>query len=265
MGTILLQGAGQGTVSSSSFTPLSLPGLIAWFDASSGVFNDLGVTPATDGQTVEQWNDLSGNGYHVGQTTSGNRPTFQSTGFNGKQTVSFDASGLKFLNTDQISGGTQIVAMGTGATGSVFFVGQFGSTTDGFGRLISYFGNGQIVDNTSSGSAAWIIRFSSNAELSSFRNGSFFADDAVSTDVNMRYGNIYDGANDTNYINNVGGTGVSCSLTWTSPGTISVSSASLVGGSFWSGPVSEIVITNTALSSGERTNLDNYFKAKWGL
>jgi hypothetical protein len=48
-----------------------------WLKADSGVYTDAGSTLATNGQTVEQWNDQSGNGNNVSQATSGNRPTFE--------------------------------------------------------------------------------------------------------------------------------------------------------------------------------------------
>jgi hypothetical protein len=51
------------------WTPSDLgSSLVAWFDASVTT----SVTTATGG--VSQWNDLSGNGYHATQGTSGNRP-----------------------------------------------------------------------------------------------------------------------------------------------------------------------------------------------
>jgi hypothetical protein len=41
--------------------------------------------------------------------------------------------------------------------------------------------------------------------------------------------------------------------------------ASVSSADYFDGYISEVVITNTALSSGDRLSLDNYFKAKWGL
>jgi len=53
-----------------------------WYDASDAttVFTDAGVTPATNGQTVRQWNNKNGLlGRNLSQATAGNRPTY-STG-----------------------------------------------------------------------------------------------------------------------------------------------------------------------------------------
>jgi hypothetical protein len=74
----------------SSFSPAKLPGLAAWYDASDSatVLTSIGPdVPATSGQTVRRWLDLSGNNRHLDQDTLANQPTFTnvSTGltFNG--------------------------------------------------------------------------------------------------------------------------------------------------------------------------------------
>jgi hypothetical protein len=44
--------------------------------ANVAVYNDTGVTIATNGQTVQQWNDQSGNGNNFAQATAIYRPVF---------------------------------------------------------------------------------------------------------------------------------------------------------------------------------------------
>lgn len=252
----------------SAWTPASLgAALIAWYKADSGVYVDAGVTLATNSQTVQQWNDQSGNGYHLKQATGGNRPTFLTAGFNSKQSVTFTVAGSTWMATT-----ANTVAMGTGLVGSLFGVGRI--TTSGItnSRTCSYIENGQTADTFSNHSAAWLMATQGNSNIQSYRGG-FFASDGSGgapffpPSTNFRFGNIYDNTNDTNYVNNVAGTPVAASgLTWTSPGTIIVSADTTSGPSaFWDGPLSEIVMTNSALSSTDRLNLDNYFKAKWGL
>lgn len=63
-----LSAALHGATIGRRWTPLELSGLVAWYDASVTT----SVTTATGG--VSQWDDLSGNGNHATQTTSGNRP-----------------------------------------------------------------------------------------------------------------------------------------------------------------------------------------------
>jgi hypothetical protein len=60
---------------------LPVSGSALWLDASqqNTLFTDAGTTPVTtSGQSIYQWNDLSGNSRHAIQATSGNRPTWLS-------------------------------------------------------------------------------------------------------------------------------------------------------------------------------------------
>lgn len=245
-----------------AWTPILLPGLVAWYKATDGVYVDAGVTLATNGQTVQQWNDQSVNNNHLKQATGANRPTYQSSGFNSSfPTLNFTVAGSTWMTTTANS-----VVMGTGLVGSAFGVGQVRSLAPPNARALSYIENGQTDDTFSSHSAAWILTTSGNSVLDSYRAAFFAADTNFPPATNFRFGNIYDNTNNTNYINNVAGTPVAAtSLTWTSPGTITVGAQTVVPTSFWDGPISELIVTNSALSSGDRLSLDTYFKTKWGL
>jgi len=72
---------GCGSSGGGGFSPLSLSPLI-WLDATQ-----LGLS---DGASVAQFTDLSGNGNHFVQATTANKPTFRSSGINGKPAVEGD-------------------------------------------------------------------------------------------------------------------------------------------------------------------------------
>jgi len=67
---------------------------ILWLKADAGVYSDAGITPATNGQPVQQWNDQSGNNYHLSQLTAGVKPTLASTSVNGKPALLFDGDDM---------------------------------------------------------------------------------------------------------------------------------------------------------------------------
>jgi len=257
---VMTTGAG---VNKAAWTPASLgAGLVAWYDATSGVYVDAGVTLATNGQTARQWNDRSGHGYNLLQATSGNRPTYQTGGFNSRQTVLFATATSKFMLT-----AANTVAMGTGNVGSAFGVGRAAGGGGNNGRIVSYYANAQTNDTTNSQSAAWIMVTQSSGAMSSYRAG-FFANDAAffSNTTDYRFGNVYDNTNNTNYLNNSAGTPVAAvGVAWNTPGTLALSTDNTGGGSFWDGPISEIIVTNTALDAFQRSFLDSYFRTKWGL
>lgn len=81
-------------VKSGSESPLSsevsgaiISGLQLWLKAGTGAYHDAGSTLATNGQTVQQWNDQSGNGRNASQGTPGNRPTYQTGVYNGLSAI----------------------------------------------------------------------------------------------------------------------------------------------------------------------------------
>lgn len=72
--------------SAAAFTPADLftggyGGI--WLDFSDATkgFSDAGVTQITNGGTVQQWNDSSGNGNTMSQATAGSRPSWTNTGY----------------------------------------------------------------------------------------------------------------------------------------------------------------------------------------
>ncbi|MES1222018.1 MAG: T9SS type A sorting domain-containing protein [Bacteroidota bacterium] len=65
---------------------------VFWLKADANVYTNAGTTLATSGQTVQQWNDKSGNGKDFTQTTSTLKPKFTSSSMNGFPAVTFDGS-----------------------------------------------------------------------------------------------------------------------------------------------------------------------------
>lgn len=74
------------------WTPAALgASLKAWWVAG------LGVT--LDGGAVASWDDQSGNGNHLSQTTAGNRPTVSATPINGRTALQFSRASQQYLTT----------------------------------------------------------------------------------------------------------------------------------------------------------------------
>ncbi len=77
-------------------------GLAHWIKADSQVYNDAGNTPATAGQTVQQWNDQSGRELHVTPNSAGQTPVYltgtAATNFN----PALDFTNDYLINTNRI-------------------------------------------------------------------------------------------------------------------------------------------------------------------
>lgn len=78
MGYLTLLGTGGVPVAS----PVPMSNLKAWYKADAGV--------TLNGSTVSQWNDQSGNGNHLYQSTAANQPTFISDEGDGLPGIRFD-------------------------------------------------------------------------------------------------------------------------------------------------------------------------------
>jgi hypothetical protein len=64
-----------------------------WLDADDAttVFSDAGTTPAVNTDTLQQWNDKSGNSLTAVQATAGARPLYETSQQNGKPGITFAA------------------------------------------------------------------------------------------------------------------------------------------------------------------------------
>lgn len=65
----------------------------AWYKADAGAFTDLGSTAvAADSDPVRQWNDQSGNGYHLTNAGGAVRPLYRTSRQNSRPAIVFDGT-----------------------------------------------------------------------------------------------------------------------------------------------------------------------------
>eukprot|EP00962_Isochrysis_galbana_P043172 scaffold16362_cov165-Isochrysis_galbana.AAC.1 len=79
------------------WTPAQINTLV-WYDA-----DDSSTIVVDSLSRVSQWNDKSGNGYNVSQSTSARQPSYVTNGVGGKASLSFNESGLQFNFADTIA------------------------------------------------------------------------------------------------------------------------------------------------------------------
>jgi hypothetical protein len=83
-----------------TFSLLGIPNLAGWYDGKDPLGNGL---PPANGTSISSWNDKSGYNNHATQVTSGNQPTYNSSGylsFNGTTNfLNFNNPGLAVSNT----------------------------------------------------------------------------------------------------------------------------------------------------------------------
>jgi hypothetical protein len=248
----------------SSWSPVDLgAALRLWLKA------DVGIT--LNGSDVAAWADQSGNGFNLVQATAAQQPAYNATGFNGRPTVDFVESDTNNLQS------AHNVAFSLGTASSWFIVGQMHPETGIYGRLIVYVEATQADTGSSSDydyftNVAAILRDNTNNSISGYFSAVQKGIKALSPATNARFGSVWDGTNHTPYVNNAAGTSVAAATLLGASGNIRVGASlgyslgiQTAAGAAWDGVISEIVVTNTALSEPDLLLLDDYFKAKWGL
>lgn len=234
-------------------------GMALWWRADAGVYHDLGTTLATDGQTVAQWNDQSGNGRNATVPSSVNTapgaggifttvaPVYRAAIVNGLPAVQFTSA----ADPTAMSNATSF----DGAAWTVFAVAALGATK---GRMVSAAGNN------------WLVEWWSGARQQAFYNGSVKLDGTPAADTTWRCATgRSDGStgalweNGTLIASNSGGhagpngplLGMAGSGGGAAPGQ-SESSDGYVG---------ELIIYASALSDSDRAATEAYLSAKWAL
>lgn len=151
------------------FSPLDIPGLALWLDASDSttLFQDsAGTTPATaDNDVVGRMSDKSGNGYHAVQATTANKPVLKLAQQNGRNilhSVSYDFLTAPVPGTSQPF--TYVAAwMGKNAAFSLALGGPYGGVGRSFlgVNAITYkfaLYAGVYVDTAILSTAQWVVQ-----------------------------------------------------------------------------------------------------------
>lgn len=220
------------------FSPLLLPSLAGWYDA------DDAASIASSGGAVDQWNDKSGNGYHVTQTGTA-RPTTGTRTINGRNVIDFDgsddalvlASGFPtaqpfttlavfFCDVTNVSQGA--VSLGDSVTPAQLVRARFGSTA----TIGTAFGT-NLSGGATPSSAAQVSTLSNGGSSQVWKDGTSTASGNAGT--NSGVGSLTLGALFT------GG-----------------------GGAHLNGVLAEVIICNASLSTADRQSGEAYLKAKWG-
>lgn len=221
-----------------SFSPLQIPNLALWLDAS-----DAGSITLDGSNNVSQWNDKSGNARNATQATPSNRPSYSSSNqINGINCPHFDATDDN-LTTPSF----------TITQPCTYFIVARSLTSDTSSRTIidgltqrQYIGLGSTSFVLFAGTNIW-TSFAKPAAGSSFM-----------------FTLIYDGASTLPRLNGVNGTVSS------SPGTGSLTGGMRIGrfgasvNYGWDGQIAEIIAYQGALNLTQIAAIEAYLKNKWG-
>lgn len=231
----------------SGFNPKSLSGLAGWYDASvaSSLYDATSDGSAVAaGGAVARWEDISGNGRHLTQSTANNRPILAASKYKGRAACEFDGSNDQLLLASNL-------AMSAGAT--IILVSQKRSNNN---------------------SAMHSLRGSGTANHHPYTDGNAYDSFGVFNRLTFAFAYRSDllvwsaiaaNANLAVYVDNaakVNSSGIA-SANQTGSETQVVGSGTTTNW-FWDGWIAEILMYSRALSATENTSVYNYLKSKWG-
>jgi len=213
--------------------------LTLWLDASNP--NSI----LLNGNTVRQWNDLSGNGNNVANANTSTQPVYQANGLNNLPTINFFSDGLGLFGSGNFGvSGSSLRALAAVMNGGMIGTGTPAPTSEAFGFDVTPAPNIDI----------YVPYFYGSGDI--VRDNPGFA-----PNTNIYFGQYYDGMC-SGYVNGgiYGSNGVAPN---TVPGPIQLGTRS--DGQSRAGKLSEIIYVNTGLSILRQQELEGYLAWKWGL
>jgi hypothetical protein len=239
---------GGGESGPDTFATIFGSDLHAWYDASDAA----SITEAAG--AVSQWNDKSGNAFHLAQGTGAKQPAYSATGLGSAQpAITFDGSG------DELQTTTDAFTFPAATSEfAAFLVGRLLVGANGYAGGVVFNVGGSDV-----GATAGILLTRANAAeaIGAYRNGDKGLK-AITHNTTVRVASVWDDANHTLYLSNVAGTTVAdANGALATAGTLFVGGRG--GGNYWAGPICEIAIVKRAPTAGELTSVDALLAAKW--
>jgi hypothetical protein len=236
------------------FSPLDLTPQL-WLDA------DDASTITSSSNNVSQWNDKSGNTYHVTQATGTAQPKTGTVTRNGRNVLDFDGTDDRlFRETD--------TALGRNVTGlTVYWVASSDNNTANV-QIIAFAtgtGTARVLSGMNSSSQfnaqgrtldADSVAGANSSTLSTF---TWYATCAVfdyaNTDLNLYVDRTADGSN----------TSFQTATTTSNTDSLSLSVGSnLSAAANFNGQIAEILVYHSAHSSTDREKVFDYLDGKWG-
>ena len=229
-----------GITGAAPFSPIDIPGLTLWLDASDT------STITESGGAVSQWDDKSGNGYDVTQGTAALQPTTGVTTLNSLNILDF-ASDRMASTAGGFDGDHTIITVTTNATTGPSHILSWGLQSTNNRR--AHF----IWDGGSAPTTLWYSGFgaASNWDTTVVPTTNIFVSTVSGQTLNT-------------FVDGVSTGGKTLALNSISPSPFYVGE-SPNGTETLTGSIAEILVFNAALSTSDRQEVEQYLSSKWGI
>lgn len=233
----------------SAASPKNEQSLSAWYDASNS-------GSITMGLAVSQWNDLSGDGYNLAQSTAGNMPTYITNCTNSLACISF--SGTTYLNVGSFLSGDRTILTVVSTT-----------ATTGSSNSQWYNGAALLDADIPGGANDWGTAFVGGYPAIGIGNPDRTLRGSAQENNGAFYLNDFYWSSSTGAAGVVenGGTPRTGSLptgTRTGASTYHVGYGTTSAGSL-KGNIAELIVYSVVLTTTQRQFIEGYLACKWGL
>ncbi len=230
-----------------------------WLVAENNSYTDAGTTSAADGEDIEQWNDISGNGNHAIQTTPSFKPALKTNATNGFSSIDFLGNSVRIsstgLNTnDEL---TMFIAFQVN--------GYTGNNNDGIIHAGPSGNNFSATASTKS-VGTWINTTTEEIWGRGVESGLSLRDIPQTTSISESQYYVltqdYDGSNITQYVNGAtaGSVGYDGTLnSWTDFGI------GRQGSEAFNGEIAEIIVYDIHANEARKIIVNNYLSAKYNI
>jgi len=214
---------GAGPSAGGGWSPLDLPGLVAWYDASQ-------ITGLSDGDPVGTWSDLSGNSHDATQATAALKPLYKTNLQNGLAMVRGDGTDDVLLSDSLASNVGTIFAV----LGNILYAGY-----NGFGEISDPGKRFMLMNNSTT------VFYAGDANDLYTAPLVYYIDGALTSDlVNTGY----------HIVCLLGSSAVNC------PGTLALMD-SVMNGNI-AGDAGEFILYDTVLSAADRAAVEAALSTK---
>lgn len=225
-------------------------GLVMWVKADTGVYTDAGTTLATNGQTVQQWNDQTTGGLHFTQSTAGARPTYQTNQQNGLPGITFDNSG-----TADFMANASLVAT---TARTIFFVGKSTAAATGDEGFFGNHEDASVIDPSAFGTDGSWAYYGTSAFGYGFQTGTNIAPAIITL-------NYADVSNLTPRMSGVAVSTFNPIDAYSTTNGMGLGARNAAGSTPKDCQIYEFIVFNRSLTADEITSVESYLSSKWGI
>lgn len=244
-----------------SFLSIFGSDLVAWYDSSDPSKFTLGseIISGSGFYPVVQWDDKSGNGYHLINGTS-DKPVYSANNLgSGHPSVEFKAG--TGLGTIMVTTSEAVTLSSVGEY-TIFIVMRLNTSSGAYGCPFLFDYN-ISSDPSTSNLATMVTRNNGAAGLVGYRNGAR-ASKTISYDTTVRVANVWHTTTNEMFINNVGsGTNSATLGNLDTAGTIALGGHVIWSGYCLLGHICEVAFVKVAADSTQLGDVETMLAAKW--